>query len=182
VTGAKSSTLVKMGIVRTHQIVRPFRALSVLENVQLAVHFGRSPVTSASRAKEKAMDLLKQVGLEHKAQLSAAVLSLGDQKRLEVARALATSPELLLLDEICGGLTGSETRAMLDLVHRVRESGVTVMYIEHDVKAVMSVCDRITVLNFGQKLAEGKPEQIQNNEAVIEAYLGKAGAGSELRG
>lgn len=182
VTGAKSSALVKMGIVRTHQIVRPFRALSVLENVQLAVHFGRHPVSSASKAKEKAMDLLKQVGIEHKAQLSASMLSLGDQKRLEVARALATSPELLLLDEICGGLTGSETRAMLDLVHRVRESGVTVMYIEHDVKAVMSVCDRITVLNFGQKLAEGKPEQIQNNEAVIEAYLGKAGAGSELRG
>jgi branched-chain amino acid transport system ATP-binding protein len=178
ITGAGAAALVKMGIVRTHQIVRPFRALTVLENVRLAVHFGREGVARTSPAKERAMKVLTQVGLEHKADYPAFMLTLGEQKRLEVARALATSPDLLLLDEICGGLTGSETRSMLDLVYRIRESGTTIMYVEHDMKAVMSVCDRITVLDFGQKLAEGKPHEIQNDEAVIKAYLGKPTLGS----
>ncbi len=177
VTRMSSSSLVKMGIARTHQIVRPFRAMTVLENVQLAVHFGRQSVIATSHAKEKAMDSLKLVHLDHKARLLASVLSLGEQKRLEVARALATNPDLLLLDEVCGGLSGSETAAMLDLIQQIRARGTTVMYVEHDMKAVMSVCDRITVLNFGQKLAEGKPEDIQKNDAVIEAYLGKSNLG-----
>ncbi len=174
ITGKKPSALVKMGVVRTHQIVRPFRALSVLENVQLAVHFGRHAVTSLATARERAMDALKLVGLDGKAKMLASALSLGEQKRLEVARALATAPSILMLDEICGGLAATETKNMLDLVCRIREGGTTVLYIEHDMKAVMSVCDTITVLNFGQKLAEGKPEEIQNNDSVIEAYLGKS--------
>ena len=91
------------------------------------------------------METLKLVGLDHKANLLASVLSLGEQKRLEVARALATAPDLLLLDEICGGLTGVETRAMMDLLHRIRDNGATLMYVEHEMKAIMSVCDRITV-------------------------------------
>jgi branched-chain amino acid transport system ATP-binding protein len=173
VTGMKASKLVKMGVARTHQIVRPFKAMTVLENVQVAVHYGRHAVTRTAPAKERAMELLKQVGLDRKANLLASVLSLGEQKRLEVARAMATHPDLLLLDEICGGLNTSETKGMLELLHRIRESGATIMYVEHDMKAVMSVCDRITVLDFGQKLAEGKPEEIQNNEEVINAYLGK---------
>ena len=119
------------------------------------------------------MEVLRQIGLEKKANVLASALSLGEQKRLEVARALATGADLLLLDEICGGLNSTETRAMLDLILRIREGGATIMYVEHDMKAVMSVCDRITVLDFGQKLAEGKPEEIQNNDAVIKAYLGK---------
>ena len=173
ITGMRSFSLVKAGIARTHQVVRPFRQMSVLENVQLGAHYGRKQIVRASHAREVAIDMLRRVGLDQKAHLSASVLSLGDQKKLELARALATGPELLLCDEICGGLTQSETRNMLALLQQIRESGTTIMYVEHDMKAVMSVCDHIVVLNFGQKLAEGKPEEIQNNEAVIEAYLGK---------
>ena len=181
VTGMNSFALVKNGVVRTHQVVRPFKAMTVLENVQVAVHYGRRAVTRTAAAREQAMEALKSVGLDHKANLLASALSLGEQKRLEVARALATAPELLLLDEICGGLTGGETRAMMDLLQRIRESGTTIMYVEHDMKAIMGVCDRITVLNFGRKLAEGKPEEIQNDESVIEAYLGKSTFRSEPR-
>ena len=173
-----SAALVKMGMTRTHQIVRPFRAMTVLENVQLAVHFGRHGVAGVARAREQAREVLSRIGLEHRAPYLAGTLSLGDQKRLEVARALATGPEVLLLDEICGGLTSSETASMLDLLRGIREAGTTILYVEHDMKAVMSVCDRITVLNLGQKLAEGTPAEIRGNEAVIEAYLGKSTLGS----
>jgi len=178
VTGSHPAALVKMGLARTHQIVRPFRAMTVLENVRLGVHFGCAGIAATHAAQEQAMEVLRQVGLEQKAHLLAAGLSLGEQKRLEVARALATGADLLLLDEVCGGLNSTETRAILDLVQSIRARGSTIMYVEHDMKAVMSICDRVTVLDFGQKLAEGKPEEIQKNDAVIKAYLGKPTLGS----
>lgn len=177
VTGLRPFQAVRLGIVRTHQIVRPFRSLTVWENVEVAVRFGRRPARNAAEARARVAEVLAFVGLERVAGTPAAVLPIGQQKLLELGRALAAGPDLLLCDEICGGLTDAETRNVMDLLRRIREGGTTILYIEHDMKAVMSVCDRIMVLNFGQKLAEGSPAEIQRNPAVIEAYLGRSAVG-----
>jgi branched-chain amino acid transport system ATP-binding protein len=176
VTGLKSFELVKIGIARTHQIVRPFREMTVLENVEVAAGFGRLKLPNIASVRKRAMEILDAVGIASLADRQSSVLSVGNQKRLEIARALATGPELFLCDEICGGLTHSETAAMLALLRAIRDMGTTIMYVEHDVKAIASICDRILVLNYGKKLSEGTPDHIQSDPAVIEAYLGEAPA------
>ncbi len=172
VTKWKSFAAVRAGVVRTHQVTRPFREMTTRENVEVALHsgHGRSSAAAASEVSE----ILEQAGLLRVAGSPAATLCVGDQKRLELARAIATRPKLLLCDEICGGLTESEMNDVLELLRRIRNQGTTILYVEHNMRAIMSVCDHVVVLNFGQKLTEGPPRKIQKDAAVIEAYLGKS--------
>ncbi|NTV17032.1 MAG: ABC transporter ATP-binding protein [Chlorobiaceae bacterium] len=158
-----------LGMVRTWQRVKPLGSLTVLENVMV----GAFSITNSIREAEAiAQENLQSVGLTEYANKSAGSLPIGLKKKLELARVLATHPKMLLLDEICGGLNHTETGSILDIIRSVRQKGATIVFIEHDMKAVTSICDRIVVLNSGEKLAEGTPEEITNNPDVIAAYLG----------
>ena len=165
-------TIVARGVVRTHQIVRPFREMTVEENVSIGAHFG-----SGRRRKEDAgrrvAEILEKTSLSHRARAIAGTLTIGELKRLEIARALATEPEALCLDEVMGGLNPSEIQAAMNLIRSIRDSGVTVLMIEHHVHAVVGVSDRILVLNFGRKIAEGSPSAVIKDPGVISAYLGE---------
>ena len=159
----------RLGMVRTWQRVKPLVNLSVLENVMIGA-FAR--VSSAAESRRHAMEQLKVVGLADLAGRPAGSLSIGLKKKLELARALATRPKILLLDEICGGLNHTETDGLLEIIRNIRNNGASIVFIEHDMKAVTGICDRIVVLNSGEKLAEGLPSEITSNPAVIAAYLG----------
>ncbi len=180
--------IVEYGIARTFQNIRLFRELTALENVMVGHHtlshaglFGilmqRRHVREEERlVTERAYELLKYVGIERFANTVSKNLSYGDQRRLEIARALATEPQLLALDEPAAGMNATETGQLRSLIETIRHDGVTVLLIEHDVKLVMGLCDRVAVLDFGRKLIEDVPSVVQRSAAVIEAYLGGAHA------
>ena len=159
----------KLGMVRTWQKVRPLANLPVLDNVMVGA---LCRTNSVGEAREISREQLRVVRLEHKANALAGSLPIGERKRLEVARVLATKPKLLLLDEVMGGLNQAESEEIIQLILEIRKQGITQMVIEHDMKAIMRVSDRIVVLNSGEKLAEGTPQDVVRNPEVVEAYLG----------
>ncbi len=175
ITGMRPNKLAKLGLTRTWQIVKPFLGMSVLDNVLVSIYATKGVISGLSEeeAVEKAEMILEFAGLLHRKDALAEALPHGERKRLEIARALATEPKLLMLDEPAGGLTPTEMDEVMEVVRKVRESGVTVVIIEHNMRVIMNVCERIMVLNFGRKIAEGSPEEISRNEEVIKAYLGE---------
>ena len=173
VNGLKPNRICKLGIARTFQSVKVFGNLPALENVLLGALFGTADGLSSADAGSKATELLESVGLSAMSATPAKDLTLVNQKRLEVARALATKPELLLLDEMMAGLNATETAEAMELVSRIQGEGTTVFMIEHVMKAIMSVCDRIIVLHHGKKIAEGTPQEIATSRTVVEVYLGE---------
>ncbi len=173
ISGLKPNRICRLGIARTFQSVKVFGNLPAEENVLLGALFGSTSGMSSADAASKATELLEFVGLSAVRATPARDLTLANQKRLEVARALATHPELLLLDELMAGLNPTEVAQAMELVTRIRDEGVTVFMIEHVMKAIMNVCDRIIVLHHGQKIAEGTPQEIATSKTVVEVYLGE---------
>lgn len=173
ITGFPPYKICRLGIARTFQTVKIFPHVPVLRNVMVGSLFGTGRRTSEGQALRKAEEALEFVNLSHLKDVPAGDLTLANQKRLEVARALATDPDLLLLDELMAGLTQNEiTEAMGDIT-TIRARGVTVIMIEHVMHAIMGICDRIMVLDYGRKIAEGTPQEVAGNEKVIEVYLGQ---------
>jgi branched-chain amino acid transport system ATP-binding protein len=182
IEGKQPHTIAELGIVRTFQETTLFQELSVFENALVGTHIkSRSNVFSAvlgldrlkqQEASDKVMEVLDFMGLIERKDQLASELPLGSQRALALAIALVSEPKLMLMDEPFAGMNAEETNHMMDLTRKVRESGITIVLVEHDMKAVMGLCNYLTVLNFGKLLAEGTPDEIRNNERVIEAYLG----------
>jgi len=177
--------ITERGIARTFQNIRVFKEMTLLENVVVGMHehldYGVGSMLfnlgafrrSEQQARERALELLSWVRLDHKAGMLADSLSYGEQRKLEFARALATKPKLLLLDEPVAGMNPAEKTELMTEIVNIKERGFTIFMIEHDMRFVMGLCDRIAVLNFGRIIAEGSPDEIKNNQEVIEDYLGK---------
>ncbi|MGE5839826.1 MAG: ABC transporter ATP-binding protein [Deltaproteobacteria bacterium] len=172
ITKLKPHQICRLGIARTFQSVKLFGNLSVLDHVFLGSICGTASRTKTIDAQHKAAALLDLVGLSARNSELAKNLPLAEQKRLEVARALATEPRVLLLDEVMAGLTATEVNSFTTLIHQIRSGGTTILLVEHVMQAIMAICDRIIVLHHGVKLAEGLPQEIAKNQKVIEVYLG----------
>jgi len=171
--GLHPDAVCKFGMVRTWQKVRPLAKMSVVDNVMVGA---LCRTNSLTRAREMAIEQIRVVHLESRSRFLAGSLPIGERKKLEVARVLATQPRLLLLDEVMGGLNPTESEEIIELILDIRKLGITQMVIEHNMKAIMRISDRIVVLNSGEKLVEGNPQEIVSNKAVIQAYLGESNA------
>jgi branched-chain amino acid transport system ATP-binding protein len=174
ITGDPPYRVARLGLARTHQIVQPFSSMSVLDNCTVGACFGRENLP-LSAAREAAREAISLVGLEGRLDAPAAELTIASKKRLELARALSARPTLLMLDEVLAGLNPAEVARMIEVVRAIRGRGVSILMIEHLMQAIMSLSDRIVVLNSGKKLAEGRPEDVARDPAVVGAYLGDPG-------
>ena len=174
ITHLKPHQVCLKGITRIFQLVKPFAQMTALQNLMVGSLYGRDPAEDVKKAKAQSREILSFVGLYDKADAVASSLTLAERKRLELGRALAAKPQLILLDELMAGLNPVETEKVMHLVQEVRNSNITVFMVEHIMKAVLGLSDRVIVLSNGMKIAEGAPREIIDNQEVIEAYLGKA--------
>jgi branched-chain amino acid transport system ATP-binding protein len=179
ITGEAPYRVARAGLARAHQIVQPLVGLTVLDNCTVGACFGRENLP-LGKARVIARETAASVGLGDRLDILAGALTTAGKKRLELARALAARPRVLLLDEVLAGLNPAETEGMIETVRRIRENGVAILMIEHIMRAVMSLSDRIVVMDLGRKLAEGSPHEVANNPDVIKAYLGDAGLMEEV--